>query len=289
MSVVLPVRNGRRTIAAAIRSILRQSYTNFEIIIVDDASTDGTRQVIESFEDERIRMIFGGQHRGIAYRLNQLVAISRGKYVARMDADDIAFPRRLAAQVEYLEENPKVDLLATAVVVFGEGGLALGTIRGPASHEDICRRPCFGFTMPHPTWMGRRDCFFMHKYDSRADGAEDQQLLFRTYRVNRFACLPDVLLGYQEEGRALKKMWSRRRAFLAGLVATALEERAYAMGACIVAVQMVKAACDFANLTLRVRALRNQLAVLDAALEQEWKVVWKACSSVEGESITAKN
>src|SRR4051812_22555449 len=108
VSVVLPVRDGASTIAYAIESILRQTLAEWELLLIDDGSQDATFAIAESYKDARIRLLKDGQRLGIATRLNQGIDLARGRYLARMDADDIAYPERLAIQVAYLDSNPRV-------------------------------------------------------------------------------------------------------------------------------------------------------------------------------------
>jgi glycosyltransferase involved in cell wall biosynthesis len=272
------MRNAEKTIAAAIKSILAQTYAEMELLIADDGSSDSSSAIVRSFDDRRICLVGHTDSRGIGHRLNELIGLSRGTYIARMDADDIALPERLATQVDYLDDHGTVDLVGSAVVVFRDNGQSSGIIAGPMSHEMICRRPCLGFVLPHPSWMGKREWFLAHPYQSCADGAEDQQLLFRTYRTSTFACLPDVLLGYRENARSLSKMWSRRMAFLAALGRQALDAGEYRMAACVLGAQIAKMAGDFGNLKFGIPMLRNKLAPVGSDIERHWQEVWRACN-----------
>src|SRR6266851_3481475 len=118
ISVALAALNSERTLAAAIASLQAQSYGDWELLLMDDGSSDSTLKIAQSFQDLRIRIVADGVHRGLPAQLNRAVQIARGKYLARMDADDIAYPARLQKQVEFLERNPDVDLTAGWVTVF---------------------------------------------------------------------------------------------------------------------------------------------------------------------------
>src|SRR5262245_53821277 len=109
VSVLLPCRNGARTLELALRSILAQSFTEFELLLLDDGSTDESAAIASRFNDSRIRIFGDGMHRGLSLRLNEGVSRARGQYVARMDADDVSFPCRLERQVAYLDGNPQID------------------------------------------------------------------------------------------------------------------------------------------------------------------------------------
>lgn len=275
VSVALPLFNGANTLASAVRSVLAQTYTNFELLIVDDGSTDASLRVVKSFHDERIRLVADGCHQGISARLNQAVDMARGKYFARMDSDDITFVERFERQVNYLESHPEVDLLGTAVLVFRSDGSILGKIPPKLSHTEICARPWTGFYLPHPSWMGRLDWFRRHRYDEKANGAEDQHLLFRTYRTSRFACLPDTLLGYREDRRTLRKMLWRRFVFLRAMLHAASVNYDHGMAAKLAVTQIAKAGADVLNLIFGIKSLRNPLVSVDAVTQQEWSRVWR--------------
>lgn len=275
VSIGLPVFNSEKTLATAIRSILNQTYRDWEFLIVDDGSTDSSLQIAQGFHDARIRVIPGGQRRGIAARLNQLIEASRGKYFARMDGDDLAFPVRIERQVAYLEAHPEIDLLGAAVIVFRNDGSVAGRLPVKQSHAAICARPWSGFYLPHPTWMGRRAWFARHGYDESASGAEDQHLLFRTYQTSRFACLPEILLGYREDSRSLKRMLARRYVFLRTLLRNAIENRTYGIAAKLLVTQVVKAGADVLNLFFGIKRLRNQLLEVDSVTREIWADMWR--------------
>src|ERR1700747_664207 len=117
VSVGMPVLNCERTLEVAIRSILQQTYENWQMVLVDDGSKDRTVEIARSFTDERSRVIADGFHRGLSARLNQAIILSMGEYFARMDGDDVSYPQRFDAQVRYLEEHPRVDLLGAGILV----------------------------------------------------------------------------------------------------------------------------------------------------------------------------
>ena len=119
VSIGLPTFNCEKTLAIAIRSILNQTYGNWELLLMEDGSSDRTLEVARSFSDPRISVFTDHSHKGRVPRLNQAVAMSRGEYFARMDADDVAYPERLERQAEYLAWHPDIDLLGCGILVFG--------------------------------------------------------------------------------------------------------------------------------------------------------------------------
>ena len=210
VSVGLVSRNAERTLGLAVRSILAQTCPHWELLVADDGSRDGTTEMLHSFRDKRIHIIAHGQSSGLAARLNELTELSRGKYFARMDGDDFAFPDRLARQMGFLEVHPEVDLLGCGTINFEGEGTIVGKSRVATTHEEICRHPWRGFPLSHPTWMGRSDWFRANPYDVRLRRAQDFDLLLRTFRTSRFHCLAEPLLGYRVEQLTLPRQFRSR-------------------------------------------------------------------------------
>lgn len=245
ISVLLPVRNGHKTLAAAVRSLVSQTYTSMEVLILDDGSTDGSAEIAASFNDARLRVIRDGLHKGLAARLNEGIDLATGKYIARMDADDVAFPERFEQQVRYLGSHSEIDLLGTRAIVFRSVTDVIGLLPYRAGHEQICAMPCRGIPLPHPTWMGRADWFRRHRYrNPEVLRAEDQELLLRAAPVSRYACLEQVLLGYRQHQFALSKVLLARRQLLAAQVGLFIRRRQWSNAACTVAMGTMKMMVD---------------------------------------------
>lgn len=212
LSVAMPCYNGAETVKLAIASILSQSFTDFELLIPDDGSTDNSAAIVKEFNDERIFAWSDGVNRKLPIRLNECIDRARGELFARMDADDIAFPDRLKRQVEFLAAHPDIDLCGTSMVVFAKNKLQYG-VHPPLDHGTISKSPYKAIALMHPTWMGRTEWFRRWRYFEPAPGvasfhlAEDQELLLRSFTESTFANLPDVLLGYRIENESLKKLW----------------------------------------------------------------------------------
>ena len=199
VTVAMSAYNAAATIEHAIRSIQYQSFNDWELIVSDDGSTDRTREIlVRAQEDPRIRLILEPSgNLGLSLRLNQCVGLARGQYIARMDADDVAYPQRLERQVHFLQERPDIDLLGTGAVVFKGAGEVFGRYPIACTHQDICRRPWWGFPLAHPTWMGKRSWFALNPYREGRTRCEDQDLLLRSFPNSQFAALDEVLLGYR--------------------------------------------------------------------------------------------
>lgn len=211
ISIALPAFNSEPTLAAAIASLQAQTFGDWELLLMDDGSSDGTVEIARSFGDSRIHVIADGTHRGLPAQLNRAVQMARGKYLARMDADDLAYPARFQKQVGFLDDNPEVDLVAGWVTVFRSDGSLLGTRRAPVTHDQICARPWRGIPMAHPTWMGRIEWFLANPYKEDQVRMEDRELLLRTYQRSRFAVVPEIVLAYREDSLSLRKILQARR------------------------------------------------------------------------------
>jgi glycosyltransferase involved in cell wall biosynthesis len=282
ISIGMPIFNCEKTLAIAIRSILNQTYSNWELLLIEDGSSDRSLEVARSFIDPRISVFADHLHKGLAPRLNQAVEASRGEYFARMDGDDVSYPERLERQLQYLERHPEVDLLGCGMIVFKDDGSVVGIRPAPETHERICRRPWAGFQVGHPTWMGRKEWFRAHQYDAKAVRAEDQVLLLRSYSASRFACLPEILCGYREDQLVLRKILASRYAFTIAVFREFCERGNYFIAMGGILQQCVKALVDtFAVATnLNYRVLRHRAGSFDQFALEHWE---KVCSQVLNE------
>jgi len=274
VTIALPVFNGADTLAVAVRSILMQSFRNWELIILDDASTDHSLEVMRTFDDPRIRRVEGEKNIGLSARLNMAVEMAQGEFFARMDQDDISLPERIEKQLAYLQQHPEVDLLGTATIFFRGDGEVLGCLPVSTRHADICARPWNGFYLPHPTWMGKIVWFRRHRYVSFADGAEDQHLLLRSYQTSQFACLDEPLLAYREGDRQLKRMFRARCIFAYAYIHQLSTERRYSMVIKVIALFLLKSTADVLNLVFGIVTMRNTLPPLLEPEQSAWQALW---------------
>lgn len=217
VSIILPVFNGGITLLSAVQSVIDQCYLDWELIIVDDGSTDDCIRAIVPLNDPRIKIHSDGLRRGLAIRLNEGIDWSTGVYIARMDADDLCFYDRIQKQVDYLDAHPEIDLVATKAVGFSmrETGLSFGVLPYREMHEELSATPWGGIYMPHPSWMGRAAWFRKHRYQMpEVLRAEDQELLLRAMPGSRYYCLPEILLAYRQGSLQLRKSLLARRELL---------------------------------------------------------------------------
>src|SRR5260370_37503362 len=201
----MPLRNSSATVARAIESVLAQQFAAWELIVIDDGSTDGTAEIVRRFADPRIRLVEHAENRGLATRLNEAVRLSMGEFFARMDGDDVMYPERLRLQHEFLQLHRDVDLVGGAVLVFRGDGIRLGMRGARRTHEQICARPWSSFPIAHPTWTGRTAWFQNHPYPEDMIRAQDQALLRASFAGSPFATLGQIALGYREERLTLNK------------------------------------------------------------------------------------
>ena len=203
VSVVMAVFDGEQYVKEALDSILGQSFRDFEFIIINDGSIDNTTGILQQYAqlDERLR-VFHQENRGLIAALNRGCRLARGKYIARMDADDIAFPERFERQVDFLDRHPTVAVLGGAIKLINAKGASIGEWRNPVDDrqikEALHRTNCFC----HSTIMMRKDAFdategyrrpFLH--------AEDYDLWLRMAEHFELANLPDALLYYRVHAR----------------------------------------------------------------------------------------
>ena len=204
VSVGIPFHNNVETIDIAIRSVFAQTYENWELILVDDGATDGSLPIARSVKDSRVRVISDGANKGLACRLNQIAGLANGDYIARMDADDIMHPERLASQVEYLQANPCVDVVGSAVYTIDENDAPTGVRSLRPLDFSLWAALRHGLFV-HPSVCGRAEWFRHNPYDDAFLGSEDRELWVRTLKTSSFAKLPRPLLFYRENDRAVRQ------------------------------------------------------------------------------------
>lgn len=206
ITVLLPVYNCEMYVREAVDSILNQSYTDFEFLIIDDASTDATVAIVKSYADSRIQLIEKPINSGYTNSLNYGLKIAKGKYIARMDGDDISYPERFAKQIAYLEANPEVVVCGTTYKIVGNDK----RITIPENHEDIKIGLLWGNCIMHPSVMIRKKILddYSIQYDATKEPAEDYHMWVRLLSLGKLHNLQEVLLEYRLYGNQV----SRKRA-----------------------------------------------------------------------------
>lgn len=192
ISIGIPVYNAEKYLKKAIDSVLNQTYTQFELIIVDDGSTDGSLAIVQSYADPRIKLVSDGKNLSLSPRLNQIARIAKGKYLVRMDADDVMHHQRLEIQLKILEQHPNIDVLGSNCYIIDANDKVLG-IRRPIAKNTIS--PVKEFI--HPTIMGKKQWFLDYPYDEKAIRIEDLELWKRASKSNFYEYY-EPLLFYRE-------------------------------------------------------------------------------------------
>ncbi|WP_300039406.1 glycosyltransferase [uncultured Roseobacter sp.] len=229
VSVLLPVYNAETWLGVAMDSILAQSFTDFELLVHDDGSTDGSLAILQDYAARDRRVVLTSEpNKGLIATLNQLIDAAQGDLIARMDADDIALPERFAKQVAWLDQNPDYVLLGTSTLMIDAAGRPIAVNTAPQGHDSIDDNNLRGVTaLEHPSVMMRRAALeTVGGYHDSCPHAEDIDLWLRMAEVGRIENLGDVLLKYrvhdqsvsalkQEEQsascrRACEDAWARR-------------------------------------------------------------------------------
>ena len=198
VSVVMSVYNGEKYLREAIDSILNQTFKDFEFIIINDGSTDDTLKIIKSYKDPRI-MLTSRENKGLVASLNEGIERARGKYIARMDADDISVSERLQLQVEYLESNPCVGLVGSQFCTINkDDSVAKSLVSMPITDYDIKLLLGYGTVFCHSSVLFKKELIGkVGGYDEKYYLAEDHDLWCRMAEVTKVHNIPEVLLAYR--------------------------------------------------------------------------------------------
>ena len=199
VTVLMPARNAAAFLPASLESIFAQTYRNFEIVVVDDASGDQTPELLAGASDARLRVLRLGTHRGVAAALNAGLGLARGRYVARMDADDLAMPDRLELELGLLERSRSIGIVGGNLQPVDVQGVPLGAPTNvPTSPGHVRWMLHVHNCVNHPTVVARRDVLQdLGGYRTDAEPAEDYDLWIRAIEVTHIANVPDVVVRYR--------------------------------------------------------------------------------------------
>lgn len=196
ITVLMPIFNGGSHLKTAIESILNQTYSNFEILAINDCSTDNTEETILAFKDPRIVYLKNEKNLGLIKTLNLGLELSRGEFIARMDQDDIANPKRFEKQIAILQQNPTIGVCGTWFTLFGDN-TTIKTVEHPEDPETIKIELLSYCTLGHPTVMIRRAVIENIQYDEDYPAAEDYELWTRLSRTTKLYNIQESLLQYR--------------------------------------------------------------------------------------------
>jgi glycosyltransferase involved in cell wall biosynthesis len=204
VTVILAVHNGAASIDAAVESIVAQSYRDWDLLVIDDASTDATPAKVDawSLRDPRVSVVHNDRNLGLAASLNLAWRRARGELIARMDADDMSLPERLVTQVEFLRSHPEIDVVGTGAYLLEDDGRPRGISLRAADHEQLIAKMYKEVPFIHPSVMMRRRFLeALDGYDPRLRRGQDYDLWSRGHRRFRYANLSRPLIKYRVRGR----------------------------------------------------------------------------------------
>ncbi len=205
VSVVMPIYNGSFFADQAIESILKQTYKNFEFLIIDDGSTDGSWNIIKSYKkrySKKIKIYRLKKNRGAFGAVNSILRQAQGEFIAPMDSDDISNKKRLEKQIKFMVENPEVIVLGTQALVIDKNGEMIGKKTYPCDNKRIYKEFAIVHPIVHPSCMIRRkllpdkNCLYEDKFGVN----DDYYTFFKLFNYGKFANLPEYLLSYRIHG-----------------------------------------------------------------------------------------
>lgn len=203
VTVLMSVYNGEKFLKEAIESILNQTFTDFEFLIINDGSTDKSVEIIESYKDSRIRLINNEKNLKLIASLNKGVSLARGKYIARMDCDDVSMPERLEKEVNFLESNTDHGLVGTYYTVIDGEGKEQRNVSYPSSNDLIKLFLSLNCPLAHGSIMGRAELFKQNQYGSKESYAvEDYELWTRMAKETKIHNIPEYLFKYRIYGES---------------------------------------------------------------------------------------
>ena len=217
LSVVMAARNEAKYVAAAVESVISQTYPNWELIIIDDGSIDSTPAILESYskQDCRIRWVRNPQSQGLAASLNRGIREARGAIIMRADADDLNLPSRFEEQFRYLSDHSEVDFVGTGAILMNEDGDEIKEFFLPSEHDEIKRIAYKNTCFFHPSVAMRKSALErIGLYDEGLIRAQDKELWLRGLSVGcRYANIPKPLIRYRltERSKSLKTTWDTSR------------------------------------------------------------------------------
>ena len=209
VTVLMPVYNCELYIKEAINSILNQTFTDYELIIIDDCSTDSTAEIIKDYSDSRIIFFEKDTNSGYTNSLNYGLSVAKGEYIARMDGDDISLPTRLEKQFHFLNSNPDIILCGTSYSIIQQRGV----FYMPQTYEEIKINLLLANCLVHPSVMFRKDVFLQHNllYDLQMEPAEDYDLWVKLAAIGKLHNLQECLLLYRVHNAQVSAIRSKKQ------------------------------------------------------------------------------
>lgn len=218
VSIVMPVYNAGEFLCASLDSILAQTYKNWELIAVDDGSTDNSLQILQDYsqKDQRIRVYSQVKNQGVSRTANFALKHIKGKFIARMDADDIMYPQRISKQVSFLKKHPAVVAVGGQCLLIDKKGEKIGRKTFPTNNESIYRMMYRAMPIQQPTLMVNKRLLPKNFiwYEKEYTTAEEVDLLFRLFQYGKIANLDDFVLKYRLHQNNVSLIDPKRTFFL---------------------------------------------------------------------------
>lgn len=231
VTIGIPFFNNESSLSYSIKSTISQTYNNLEILLIDDGSTDKSLSIAKGYaeKDPRIKIISDGYNRGLISRLNQIIDMAEGDYIARMDADDMMAPERIEKEVTILETCPEVDVVTTGMASIDKTFSPVGKRCCSVTEPDVLKVFKSGEDLLHASMLVRTKWARANKYKQDFDRAEDRELFTRTLNNSRYRIIPEplyyyydvqnmtvdkYLMSYQSERKTLLANWSGKISFL---------------------------------------------------------------------------
>jgi len=214
VTVLLPVYNAEKYIKNSIESILNQTYCKFLLLIINDGSIDQSLDIIKRYNDNRIKIINFNQNIGLIKALNIGLDNSKGKYIIRMDADDISELNRIEEQIKYMDSNPAIGVSGCGSRTFGESVNSWETLY-PVEHDDIKVKLTHNTSLSHPTVIFNRALLGSIRYNDKYQHIEDYELWVRIIDKFKIGNLNKVLLNYRIHSDQISTVYSGEQAILA--------------------------------------------------------------------------
>jgi len=267
ISVIMSVYNGEKYLREAIDSILNQTFTDFEFLIGNDCSTDGTKEILDQYTDPRLKILHYETNVGLTASLNWLLSLANGDYIARMDADDISHRQRFQFQTKYLDEHPGVGLVGSSYYRIDEQGRITGLFTGPKQeNKNLWVRQHVG----HGTFMIRhRALYLVGNYNEEFEYAQDYELLLRIAEKYQITNIPFPLYSWRNHpaGITTSKKPSQRRCAVRASIAAIETKSISPINCCRLVLLHLKAAKDEFRIALSlsvfapITLLKNYLSL----------------------------
>lgn len=217
ISVVMSVYNGEKYLRDAIDSVLNQTFRDFEFIIINDGSTDQSLSIIKTFDDKRIVLINNEGNKGLIFSLNKGIEQAKGKYIARMDADDICLPERFSQQFNFLELHPEIGVCSSNYIQFNNSFQK--TYSSFTDHDEIFAFLLFNSSIIHPSLLIRKNILINnHLFDDKYKHTEDYELWSRLIFECKFSSVPETLLKYRIHSNQVTNVYHSTQIEMANVI-----------------------------------------------------------------------